>query len=215
MSLDLPNPPEPKKIGHRWIDLIVAISALSISLVSILVARHTSETMERLARASFWPFVQVGSGNVNDRGEREIALGLSNVGTGPARIHAFEVRVDGQSVSSRGHLLTNILRVCCNAEFQAATEEAGVLAVYGEEVSSPVANRFLAPNDEIAVIRWPRNEANASLWAQLDRVRQEGRITTSVCYCSVFDECWVARTDTFPPEEVDSCTPDEPRRNEP
>lgn len=216
MSLDAPNmpePPNPRKTGHRWIDLIVAVSALSISLVSILVARDTSQTMEQLAHASFWPFLQLGSGNVTDDGAHAIAFGVENVGTGPARIHSYEVQVDGRPIPSEGHLLTNILNACCAAEYAAALEANGgsMIAVYGSEVSSPASNRFLAPNDNITAIRWPRTDANRELWTMLDMARQRGRITMSTCYCSVFDECWVARSHAFPPEQVESCTPSEQR----
>lgn len=208
MSLDITSPPEPKKTGYRWIDLLVAILALTISTVSILVARQTSETMERLAHASFWPFVQHGSGNVNDAGEQVLSFGIENVGTGPARIHRFELEVDGQSVPLGGHMLTNLLRTCCNAEFDAAVAQnnGDVFAVYGGEISSPVSSRFVAPNADVTAIRWPRTTENAALWTALDQARQQGRITMSTCYCSVFDECWVAHSDAFPPEEADSCT---------
>jgi len=218
MSMDLPNPPEPpnpRKTGHRWVDLFVAVSALSISLVSILIARDTSQTMEQLAHASFWPFLQMGSGNTSDTGERAIAFAVENVGTGPARIHRFEVQVDGQPLSSGGHMLTNVLRACCNEEFEAAIARNGgdVLAVYGGEVSSPVSQRFLAPNASVTAMRWPQTPANAELWTTLDTARQRGRITMSACYCSVFDECWIARSNDFPPEEADSCAVEEPTPN--
>jgi hypothetical protein len=218
MTIDFPNPPdpaEPRRTGHRWIDLIVALSALSISVASILVAKHTSDTMERLAHASFWPFLQLGSGNAGDNGEHEIAFGVENVGTGPARIHSFEVQVDGRPLPHGGHLLTNMLHACCEAEFNAAIERNGgdIIAVYGSEVSSPVSRRFLAPNHDVTAVRWPRNEANAAVWTALDMARQHGRITMSTCYCSVFDECWIARSDVFPPEQVDSCTPHDASSN--
>lgn len=203
---------EPRKTGHRWIDLFVALAALTISAVSILVARDTSQTMERLAHASFWPFMQLGSGNIRDDGTHAISFGLENVGTGPARIHGFTVQVDGRQLPSDGHLLTNILRACCDEEFTAALaqDRGDIAAVYGSEVSSPVANRFLAPNAEITAISWPRNQSNVALWTTLDQARQRGRITMSVCYCSVFDECWIAQSYAFPPQQVNSCTPNEP-----
>jgi hypothetical protein len=169
------------------------------------VAQQSNQSMERLTRAASWPFVQLGSGNVGDDGDRELAFGVENVGTGPARIYTHSVAFDGETLPSRGHLLTNLLRACCNEAFEAALADAGADAVFGDEVSSPVAARFLAPNADVVAMRWPRTEANAPLWADLDRARQERRITTSVCYCSVFDECWIARSDAFPPEEVDSC----------
>lgn len=199
--------PEPKKTGHRWVDLIVAVTALSISALSIFVAQSTNERMERVMRASSWPFLQLGSGNVGDDGQHAIAFNIDNVGTGPARVYSFEVQVDGVPVAPEGHLLTNVLRACCDAEFNAAIAQAdgGITAVYGNEVSSPASQRFLAPNADITAMRWPRSDANNSVWTTLDRARQEGRITMSACYCSVFDECWIARTNAFPPEEVDSC----------
>jgi len=210
---DASNLPEPKKTGHRWIDLFVALAALTISLVSILVARDTSQTMERLAHASFWPFMQLGSGNVRDDGVRAITFAMDNVGTGPARIHSFEMQVDGEPLPREGHLLTHVLRACCNDELQAALDRSGrdIGVVYGDEVSSPVSRRFVAPNDSVVAMSWPRNEVNAALWAALDQARQRRRVTMSTCYCSVFDECWIARSNEFPPEQVDSCTPDAPR----
>ena len=199
--------PEPARTGHRWVDLVVAVTALSISGLSIYVAQSTNQRMERVMRASAWPFAQLGSGNVGDDGEHAIAFGIDNVGTGPARIYSCEMQVDGQPVPQGGHMLTNVLHACCDAEFSAAVERAdgGMVAVYGSEVSAPVSRRFLAPNAEVTAIRWPRNDANSTVWHALDMARQQGRITMSVCYCSVFDECWVARTGTFPPDEIDSC----------
>src|SRR5687768_17376070 len=117
--------PEPPKTGRHRLDLFVAIAALTISAVSIFIARDTSQTMERLAHASFWPFLQLGSGNVRDDGVRAITFAMENVGTGPARIHTFELQVDGKPLARDGHVLTQVLRACCDAEFSAALEANG------------------------------------------------------------------------------------------
>ena len=199
--------PEPKKTGHRWLDLLVALAALTISLVSIFVARNTSETMERLAHASFWPFLQLGSGNVRDDGTRAVTFAMENVGTGPARIHSFELQVDGKPLPPDGHMLTHVLRACCNAELETALARDGsdMIAILGNEVSSPVSRRFLAPGAQAIAMSWPRSDVNAAVWSTLDDARQRGRITMTSCYCSVFDECWIARTNEFPPQEVERC----------
>lgn len=202
----LQNPQDPKRTGHRWLDLFVALVALLISSASIFVAYQSNQSMERLARASSWPFIQIGSGNASDEGAAQLAFSVSNVGTGPARVYAFEMRVDGEHLPRGQHLLTRLLSACCAAEFAAATERAGTqVGAMGREMSSPVSNRFLAPNGEVYAMLWPRTEQNQELWTALDTARQSGRITTSVCYCSVFDDCWVARSNSFPPEEVNSC----------
>lgn len=203
------NPQDPKRTGHRWLDMVVAFCALLISAVSIFVAWQSNQSMERLARASSWPFVQMGSGNSSDDGTPQLTFGIANVGTGPARVYVYEMRVDGEPLPEGRHLLTRLLTACCEGEFRTATQRAGSgRAAMGSEMSSPVPNRFLAPNGDVYAILWPRTEANAELWSALDDARQSGRITSSVCYCSVFEECWIARSDRFPPEEVTACTSD-------
>ncbi len=202
----LPNPNDPRRTGHRWLDMVVAFSALLISVVSIFVAQQSNQSMERITRASAWPFIQIGSGNASDGGAAELNFSISNVGTGPARVYAYDVQVDGRPLPPGGHLLTRILQACCNAEFEAAiARTGGEIAAMGPEMSSPVAERFIAPNGEITSLRWPRSEENRALWTALDSARQGGRITTTVCYCSVFDECWIARSNSFPPQETNSC----------
>lgn len=206
MSDEPPNPHDPKKAGARWLDMVVAFSALLISTVSIFVAYSSNQSMERLTRAGAWPFVQIGSGNASDEGEHQLSFAISNVGTGPARLHTFEAQVDGRTLP-RGHLLTHLLQACCETEFNAAIERAGgnQVGAIGQDMSSRVPERFLAPNGEVYVLVWPRTAQNAELWTALDRARQSGRITMSACYCSVFDECWVAHSHSFPPEEAQSC----------
>jgi hypothetical protein len=203
----LPNPNDPRRTGHRWLDMVVAFSALMISVVSVFVAQQSNQSMERITRASAWPFIQIGSGNASDEGAAELNFNISNVGTGPARVYTYDVQVDGRPLPPGGHLLTRMLQACCNAEFEAAiTRAGGEVAAMDSEMSSPVAERFIAPEGDITSLRWPRTEQNRTLWTALDRARQVGRITTTVCYCSVFDECWIARSDSFPPEETNSCT---------
>lgn len=200
------SPQDPKRTGHRWLDLGVALSALLISSVSIFVAYQSNQSMERLTRASSWPFIQLGSGNASDEDEDQLAFSISNVGTGPARVYSFEMRVDGQPLPPGNHLLTRLLQACCAAEFAEATaHEGSQVAAMGREMSSPVAERFLAPNGELYALIWPRTDRNAAMWQALDTARQDQRITRSVCYCSVFEECWVAHSNVFPPEEVNSC----------
>lgn len=200
------NPQDPKRTGHRWLDMVVAFSALLISAVSIFVAYSSNQSMERITRASSWPFLQLGSGNASDDGAHELSFGVANVGTGPARLYTYEIQIDGQPLPPGTHLMTRMLQACCNEEFTAATTRAGgQVAAMGSEMSQPMSERFIAPNTEVLALRWPRTEENAALWAALDRARQTGRITVSACYCSVFDDCWLAQTRQFPPQEVASC----------
>lgn len=207
MTLEPTESPEARKTGHRWIDLFVAFSALFISALSIFLGQQTGNSMEKLVHANSWPFLELGSGNTDGQQHSAITLGVENVGTGPAAIYWFEVEMDGAPLRRDGHMLTNLLSACCRDAFDEALARHGgsLPATFGYEVSSPLGSRFLASNGDIDAMRWPRTEDNAELWDALDRARQT-RMTMSACYCSVFEECWIARSNTFPPDKVDSCT---------
>lgn len=209
MALEGMESPEPRKTGHRWLDMVVALLALFMSVLSIFVAQHTSQTMERLVHANSWPFLQLGSGNANDDRQPELALVVSNVGTGPARIHAFDVLVDGQPISRERNMTYGVIEACCSDTFQAAVTRAGGdhIAAVGYDLTTPASQIFLASNEDVSPMRWTRNDTNAELWRAVDMARQTGRIQMRACYCSVFDECWIAETNVFPPTPVASCEP--------
>ena len=92
---------EPHKTGHHLFDLVVSTCALLISGISIYMAYHTGHSMEKLVHSNSWPFLQMGSGNAGDDGKLAIGFSVVNAGTGPARVHTFEFRVDGRPRSSR------------------------------------------------------------------------------------------------------------------
>ena len=197
--------PAHARTGHRGLDIVLSSVAVVISLVSIFVAYHTSHSMERLVQANSWPFLQLGHGNafgetavIGEPSSAQIYFTVTNAGTGPAVIHNFEFRLDGQVFPADGGTIDKFLKACC-VELLTGDAKAG-----GNE-STPIADTVLAPGSNETVLRWPLRPENDKLWHALDRVRQQNRIAMSACYCSVFDECWVADTSTFPPRKVTSC----------
>ncbi|MEQ1820010.1 MAG: hypothetical protein ABL871_15520 [Terricaulis sp.] len=203
-----PEPPEIKRTGGKWLDLMLALSAIFVSMCSLWLAYNSSNSMERLVQANSMPFIQLESGNATDEGEPGV-LGFAarNAGTGPARVHSFRYIVDGQAVQRHGYVTVNILRACCATELDAALAAANgdVLAVIDADLTSPVANTFFAAGDKVTAWSWRRTAINATLWNAVDQARQEGRIGMRACYCSLFDDCWIAETGTFPPRPVNEC----------
>ena len=43
--------------GHRWLDLTLALSAMFVSIVSLILAVHSGHAMDRLVAANSWPFL--------------------------------------------------------------------------------------------------------------------------------------------------------------
>jgi hypothetical protein len=61
---------EPKRTGHRLLDLSIAVSAILISLTSLAIAIHHGRVQQKLVAANSWPFLT--SITSNDFGEPQI-----------------------------------------------------------------------------------------------------------------------------------------------
>src|SRR3954470_7856250 len=86
------------KTGHRLLDLAVPVSALLISVVSLVIGIHHGRTMQemaqanaRLVQANSWPLLQYTTGNANDKDQPEITLKVENAGVGPAKLITLEI----------------------------------------------------------------------------------------------------------------------------
>jgi hypothetical protein len=198
---------EPHKTGHHLFDLVISGCALLISAISIFMAYHTGQTMEKLVHANSWPFLELGSSNRLE-GRKVVAFEIENAGIGPARIHDFDFLVDGKTVdkNNRSWSLSTMLEACCAKELAVdlAKVKGNWAAVRGDDFTSTILHTFLAPGKKAMPLAWPETEVNATLWEAFNQARF-GRITMRVCYCSVFDECWIAEIGKFPPKPVDSC----------
>jgi hypothetical protein len=170
------------KTGRPWIDLVVPLCALVISVVSVVLAMIDGQAMERMAdantrlvKASSWPFLEYSTGDVAD-GKPVVSLAIGNVGVGPARIESFEVYWRGRPMRS----FAELLETCCGAKPGARMALESNLVNY----------RVLPARQDQTFLSMPRTADNAEVWRRLDDERM--RIIPRICYCSVFDECWIA-----------------------
>lgn len=205
MTIESPEPPHAKPSGHRWLDFLVGIAALITSAMSIFMALENSHSMQNLVHANSWPFLQISSSNTaEDNVTRTLVFDLKNAGTGPARIYYVQFLVNGRSVSGRNPLVS-IATACCNAEFTPLASAPNRWDQLGEVITSPLGPSVLAANDRFDALRWQRKDSNAALWDAVDQARQRGDVAVRACYCSVFDECWIAETNTLPQQLSGLC----------
>jgi hypothetical protein len=168
--------------GRRWLDLTLALSAMFVSIVSLAVAVHHGNAMDRLVAANSWPFLMYGTSNLDPQGNRRISLSVENAGVGPARIQTFEVWWQGQPVSNAPELLAR----CCMTDSKAQIDHSTARALH--LVIGQIASRVMRAGDLETFLSLELKEANADVWRRLDIAR--GQIKMRACYCSVFDECW-------------------------
>ncbi|MGO9863819.1 MAG: hypothetical protein ACLPLR_09435 [Terriglobales bacterium] len=181
--------------GLPWLDLVIAGSAVFISIVSLAISVQHGRTMEKLVaasekqvEASTLPILRFTTGNVSEN-VNAIHFDLRNGGTGPAIIEWFRIKWSGQPTIGPGDLLDR----CCRRQTQRAV---------------PVWQNFasgmtLPAGQSEAIFQVRAADADAD-WYHLLDTEARFRIEAESCYCSVLDQCWI--TDfKVRPKKVKSC----------
>ena len=183
----------PHRSGHRLLDLAVPVSALLISVISLIIGIHHGRTMQemaqanaRLVQANSWPLLQFTTGNANEKGEQEITLKVENAGVGPAKLISLEIFQGEQVIRTPRDLI-------------AALDDTHPRPNLSLGTTVPIVMR--AGTDTLLV--GMRREGNEALWDKLNKERF--RLRFRACYCSVFDECWVSDLATVSPQSVEHC----------
>jgi len=201
MSLDVETHAEAHhhKTGHKWVDMVVAFSALFISLVSLGVAilhGHTMEAMAnanaRLVAANSWPFLSYGAGTSTTNGATSIHLQVFNAGVGPAKIESAELVWKGVAYRTD----QDFLKACCG--FDPASGAAFDSDLLPYEV--------LRAGERIKFLEFART-ASQDVFVALERAMISRDLQLNICYCSIFDECWKSDLTklSLKPEPVQAC----------
>ncbi len=184
------------KTGHRWVDMAIAVSAITISVISLFVAIEHGKTEEKLVAANSWPFLvfqTTDNGFATD--SRTLNFRLQNSGVGPARVRSFKVTLDGRLVHNHAELMAR----CCGVA-TASLEQQFAMGL----ISQNDAVGVLPARDGVNVLAWRERPGHEQIWNSLNAARQ--RLRFEACYCSVLDECWTSDlTSTSNPHRVEQC----------
>lgn len=158
-----------------------SLSALAISFLALFLGAYQARLMneqtrlmQSQARAGVWPYVSIGYSLNNDGEKRGYTWEINNDGVGPARIESVTLTLDGKPMQHWSEV------------FQALFKDAAVPATY-----SQIYGKVLAPNTN----RQTTIEALRLLDVEQARLfhAAQARLDMTICYCSVYDECWIAR----------------------
>lgn len=172
-------------------NLLIATPAVLISLAVAYFAFQQAEATEKIQVATVWPILAFDTGNLSDAGEPVITLNVRNKGVGPARIRGMEVSYGGKSYRD----VETLLGECCK-------DEGDELAI----IVSAVNGEVLLPGEVVSFLRAPRDGMSPASFDRLEEVRFETRVR--ICYCSVFDDCWIEDSMRAGQYDVDSCPAD-------
>ncbi len=156
--------------------MLVGLSALLLSVCGLFISIYEASLIRQAQRASVWPYVEVSASLRSSR----IQLGVQNTGVGPARIQAASVTYKGETKANWWDLILN--------DLGANVDSVGFY-------QSAINGRVLPTNSEQEIffrITKDSGPAARELFASLRREIIEGTIDVTVCYCSVYDECWIS-----------------------
>jgi hypothetical protein len=188
---------KPHGTGFHWLDISLALSAFFVSLVSLWLAIHNGRTMEKLVAANSYPNIDVEPGNRFDFGDGQglrpaVYLSLANTGIGPARLRAVQLSWQGKPAAD----LRALVALCCSAD------AAPSLPKMDYWHSGDLRGYMLAAGQSVNMYAWPEAPGDPR-WARLNDLRE--KVSLQVCYCSVFDECYVRDREQREPSRVKAC----------
>jgi hypothetical protein len=181
----------------RWLELVIAFTALVTSISSIAIALHHGRTMDKLVKANSFPYMQGGFTDATPEGERVLSLDVLNRGVGPAHQQSLRVKVDGRYVRSLQELIQASL----------GSEKAAEAKSVFFTLQNRVRTRFVPGGEAQMVFRIAKTPENEQYWTLLEQA--QGRWDVEFCYCSVFEECWEVLRKWDEPAPVQACLRDE------
>lgn len=164
---------------ERSLALLVGLAAIVAASVSLYQASLAREQ----ARASAWPYLMIG-GSLSYG--KPFSLAMYNRGIGPARIRTVLVTVDDKPVAS----WNDVIRTLSDS------------AVAPYEYSYIGAGSVMSAGTVDTLLTIPAGNQAYKVWKESGK-----RLSVSVCYCSVYDECWVTGQNLREAKLIKLCPP--------
>ena len=165
---------------------VLSVVGVFIAVIALYAALTESAAVRQQTAAAVWPFVQF-SIEESDTGETaDFTISFTNTGVGPARMRSMQLVINGEAVG-------NWTEAVAKLDGQVT-----------DRVSRNfVSSRVLSPQEAVAAF----STTDPALARKLLATVARPDTYVAFCYCSIFDECWLAdsRADLQAPEIVQAC----------
>ena len=160
---------------------VTAVVAVLISCAAMYATWEQARSSRIQTEAQVWPrivsYVNLTSAPNQTQSFEAV---IANQGVGPAEIRAMRVTLDGEAITGFQQI------------FERMGDSGGAVRSH-----SYVAGRIFAPGESASVI----SVTGAAEVARLLEVI--GSMQAELCYCSILNQCWLAREEEY--EEVAQC----------
>ncbi|NGP86752.1 hypothetical protein [Fodinibius halophilus] len=136
--------------------------------------------MREHQRASVWPNIEIGPSFQPN----EVAFHVRNTGIGPAQIQATKLTYKNQQISDWRSLLFTIANDTTNLK--------------GLQTYQSFINKRVLPNksERQDIFRISINDTNSTgklFLSQLGKEVSKQHLNITLCYCSVYEQCWISK----------------------
>lgn len=158
-------------------EMITAISAVFIGVCAIGVSLYETSLIRQAQKGSVWPALG-GGYSYNQDGFSYL---LENSGVGPAIIEYIILSVDDEPVDTWSQFFEKLDVDVTN---YLVTQASG---------------RIISPQSTVDILFIPPSKI-------IDQIAdQQSRVKVEVCYCSVYDDCWINNSLADRAKEVADC----------
>lgn len=161
----------------------LAYVAIGLSVMALLVSVLEVSYLYDEVRSQSWPYLQFDM----RYSQNGFELSVKNKGVGPAKVRSVEMYLDDEKINNVNQAIADTIGI----------ENAFSYDVY--QMQNPAPGVMSA--DETSVLFRVPWQANTRMLIQ----NWSNRINLKACYCSVYDECWMAQIKGTEPEQVDAC----------
>jgi hypothetical protein len=176
----------PAREPHRSLSGFGSALAIAVSVFALALGAYQTRLMQSQARASVWPYLSIGYTYSSNVDKDAFIWTVNNNGVGPARVESVTLTLDGKPVKDWNEVL---------AALDITNTPSLATSSIGGEVIPPNTNR----ETTIAPIKIHEREAARKFKAA------EHRFAMDICYCSVYDDCWIAHWQQAKVEAVAQC----------
>jgi hypothetical protein len=171
---------------RRSVPNLSSVVALAVSVFALLIGAYQTQLMQTQAHASVWPYLAMGYTYSNDVHRDAYIWTIDNNGVGPAKVEYVMLSLDGKPIRRWDEVLSAF--GVEKRPSMATTELKGVVIV-------PNTNR----ETTIQAIKIHSVEVAAQFKQATERFAMD------ICYCSVYDDCWIAHWQKAKVDPVAQC----------
>ena len=166
------------------LDLIIAVSALLISILATAASWWQSRVVAQQLSAQVWPYLSIST----TYDPQYVSVDVVNDGLGPAIIRSVVLTVDGKPYANPLRAFRRVFKPPKRGRF-------------GSQMSGLSPGSVIRASSSTRLIR-----INAP-WAAEQFAVAVPRVDLRVCYCSLLGNCWLisARQQTSEPRAISAC----------